>query len=305
MHYRQYRYFDASVYLIIIGFISAISSQNLCYAQVQLNDGDIPDVHFWTNDRGIPQFDFRVPSLIIGYRGKELRYLQYPNRYGSAINRGDWRGVNMLLIGKGAYENCGAITDCKLIYPPSFADERGVMLDEDSFARSGRTPNINIETEGSGIIWGTIKPHKGDWFENRYLHGPYHGQSALLGPVCLTGNYIRFDGPVSCIGEDVELRARRIVVNGIDLPPDHWRSALQLLRDQHQQSTMTPYQQSNLNQTTASNPAASPSASDPATINPVTSNPSASNPVTSNPTASPTANNPAMSSPPKPTTSNE
>jgi hypothetical protein len=39
--------------------------------------------------------------------------------------------------------------------------------------------------------------------------------------------YFRVDGPITRIGNDVTIRAQRIVINGIGLPPTNWRAALE------------------------------------------------------------------------------
>ena len=57
-------------------------------------------------------------------------------------------------------------------------------------------------------------------------HEPIKNRCYLKGPVRISADYIRIDGPVSRIGSDVTLNARRIVIDGVELASSDWRQAL-------------------------------------------------------------------------------
>jgi hypothetical protein len=107
------------------------------------------------------------------------------------------------------------------------AAEDGAIRHDDALAAAGISPISSIDLSGSGILWGPASGGKEDSISHASNTGePGKRRSYLKGPVQITADCIRFDGPVSRIGSDVTLNARRIVINGIDLTPGDWREAL-------------------------------------------------------------------------------
>jgi hypothetical protein len=194
-------------------------------------NSDLPVMHFWTNVKGKPQLDSRTPSNGIGILfDKNAKYA--PNMYSGANISGAWRGFSASATSTATVMVNGSIINCgPSLSPKIIAQERQAMYDDDALAASGKSAIAHIELSGSGIFWGPEK--SGNFLEplSRLMdfwltREPIRHRSYLKGPVRLTADYIRFDGPVSRIGTDVSLNARRIVVNGIDLPPEAWREAL-------------------------------------------------------------------------------
>lgn len=195
----------------------------------------MPDIHFWTNQVGIPQLDYRERIKFVGWR-RPNRYPLPFNFYSGAVNNGDFRGFSVVannaggdlltIVNNGNWLNLGPD-----IYPPLLAQERRAMIRDDSLARCGQSGAAGIQLSGSGILWGrpSERKHRHWWFlpaERMVTSEPLMHRSYLKGPVRLCADYIRLDGPISRIGSDVALTARHIVIDGIDLPPSSWRQAL-------------------------------------------------------------------------------
>jgi hypothetical protein len=194
---------------------------------------DLPDIHFWTSVKGKPQLDCRIWSNGIGVLSSNSAYYS-ANMYSGAVNNGTWRGFSAVAtptawICAGNIINLGPSLSPKII-----ALERQAIDYDDARAAAGESPIANIELSGSGIFWGPESSRTslasldplGRLWERMVTRDPIKHRSYLKGPVRLTADYIRFDGPVSRIGCDVTLNARRIVVDGVELPPDNWRAAL-------------------------------------------------------------------------------
>jgi hypothetical protein len=103
------------------------------------------------------------------------------------------------------------------------------MATDDSMAANHKSAITQIELNGTGIIWGTQRKQGrfGSATENLMFGKRFEGRSYLEGPIRITANYIRLDGPIANIGDDVTLIARKIVINGVELPASGWREALQ------------------------------------------------------------------------------
>ena len=192
---------------------------------------ELPDIHFWTSGDGTPQLDYRVWS-----NGTAVKISNHVpdsvDTYGGAINHGCWRGFSVTGGGNPwvGFVNYGNITNTgQEASPQIIAVERQAINYDDALAAAGRSGVRNIELSGSGIFWGQQSDRmtrRLSLCDRTVTHDPVKNQSYLKGPVRLTADYIRFDGPVSRIGTDVTLNARRIVVDGVDLPPGAWRQAL-------------------------------------------------------------------------------
>ncbi|MDR3612186.1 MAG: hypothetical protein P4L53_01380 [Candidatus Obscuribacterales bacterium] len=103
------------------------------------------------------------------------------------------------------------------------------MNKDDALAAAGTSNIFNIQLTGSGIMWGpesTMENRRRAFADRSVTREQIKMRSYIKGPVRITSDYIRFDGPVSCIGTDVTLNARRIVINGVELPARKWREAL-------------------------------------------------------------------------------
>jgi hypothetical protein len=181
-------------------------------------------------DAGKPQLDYRGPSNGIGV------LCQYapnaPNVYGGAINHGNWRGFS---VPAGSRQWANVVNDGSIINlgpsmsPKIIALERQAMNNDDALAAKGMSPIADVQLSGSGIFWGPESTQKSHWphiMDRLVTSDPVKHRSYLKGPVTFTCDYIRFDGPISRIGTDVTLNARRIVIDGVDLPPGAWRQAL-------------------------------------------------------------------------------
>ena len=193
------------------------------------NTGYVPDVHFWTGPDGVPQLDYRSNLEFFGTT--EVNSSQpLVNQYGGAINNGTWRGFRCFGGGRNwAIVNYGSWLDIRPdLLPPILELERRAMLRDDAVAANSHGVT-GLELTQSGIFWGPQKePTKRKFAsgDGSVTREAVNGRSYLKGPVRIVAGYIRFDGPVSRIGEDVTLIARRIVVNGVELPPASWREAL-------------------------------------------------------------------------------
>jgi hypothetical protein len=191
----------------------------------------LPDIHFWTSAQGRPELDCRLLSSGIGIEATANAAFA-PNMYSGAANNGDWRGFTALATPDASISNNGDVVNLgPSLAPEILALERQAINQDDALAAAGKSPIDHIELSGSGISWGTeatetpqqLPRHFWSRMPNRETsrHCSY-----LKGPVRLTADYIRLDGPISRIGADVTLNARRIVINGVELPPSEWRQAL-------------------------------------------------------------------------------
>lgn len=172
----------------------------------------MPDVHFWTTPAGVAQLDYRAQNRFFGTK-KPAKFPISVNTYGGAINYGDWR------------------LNASFTPPLIIAAEQAAMASDNTMAAHGANLLVRIQLTGSGIEWGATSQMGSP---SRFVsHGNYEGRSYLRGPIRIHAHYIRFDGPISRIGPDVELTADRIVINGVDLPAQDWRQSLEKLNSPH------------------------------------------------------------------------
>jgi hypothetical protein len=178
---------------------------------LQLHQG-IPDFHIWTNPAGIPQLDDRTQIQFVITKKKSSSIPIGVNFYGGGSNNGDWRCDSQLPR-----------------LPQIVQDEVSAMATDDSMAANHKSAITQIGLNGTGIIWGPQRKQArfGAATEKLMFGKHFEGRSYLEGPIRITANYIRLDGPIANIGNDVTLIARRIVINGVELPASGWREALQ------------------------------------------------------------------------------
>ena len=183
----------------------------------------LPSVHFWTRADSIPQLDYRDGNYFTGANNGP------GNLYGGAVNNGCFRGFRLVAAGKLAIQNNGFWFGDLDLSPQNIPGEWFAINHDDDLAAAGKSAISSIQLSGSGIFWGPESSPKKDrrtFAERMVSHEPMNNRSYLKGPVRITADYIRFDGPVSRIGSDVTLNARRIVINGVELPASEWRQAL-------------------------------------------------------------------------------
>jgi hypothetical protein len=183
----------------------------LTFEQTRVNPNQsLPDFHLWTDAAGVPQLDYRVPALFLGTTRSVAKYPPTVNLFGNASNHGDWR------------------LNAQYVLPEILHQEIAAMSADDLAAANNSSAVTSIHFDGSGIIWGS--PHEEGPIARRVekwmMKESLQGKSYLGGTLRVTADYIRLDGPIERIGDDVILNARRIVIDGVELPPSNWREAL-------------------------------------------------------------------------------